>query len=599
MQKLSLVLIASAAFTVFTVAGCSSVPKLTTKDRRLNEIVNDHFEASLKLDPLFATSIGDHRYDNMLTIPISETERVKSAALTDDSLKKIRALGCDTLNEQDTLTCNTFISDLEAVQELEKDDLSYLMPFNQFDSFFSNFAELASGASYVTFDNETDYNNFLSRLAVVPAYIDTMINNMKLGMKKQITTPRILVEKANKQVQDLLPSDFKQSVFYKPLLTLNQKVKGPAAASIRDRYEAMIKDKIYPAYRKLEEFTRKEYKPAARLTHGVLAISGGRKFYRALVRLHTTLNMDPNDIMQLGLNEVARITKQLEEVKTQLGFKGTLKDFFKSIRNDPKLFPFKTSEEVLAAYRKIYDTVWKNVPMHYRLLPKAKFEVREVEKFKAESASEAYQNASPDGSRPGIFWVPIPHPEKYGKKDMESLFLHEAMPGHHFQISIQQELTDLPKYRRFEGNNAYVEGWGLYSESMGKDLGVYTDPYQWIGRLENDMHRAIRLVVDVGMHWKGWTRERAIQYSLDNEPADEAGIVSEIERYLVIPGQALSYKIGEQKILELKALARQKLGSKYDDRDFHDQILKDGALPLGVLDLKIKQWLEAATATKN
>jgi uncharacterized protein (DUF885 family) len=310
------------------------------------------------------------------------------------------------------------------------------------------------------------------------------------------------------------------------------------------------------------------------------------------VRNHTTTRLSPNQIMMIGLQEVSRIRKEFEKVKAELGFKGSLSSFFKSLRTNPELFPFRTHEAVLQGYHTIHATLSARIPDHFHLLPKAGFDIREVEKFKAETAGESYQNPSADGSRPGIFWVPVPDPVKYQKKSMEALFLHEAIPGHHFQISIQQEL-DLPNYRKFSGNNAYVEGWGLYAESLGKDLGLYTDPYEWVGRLEYEMHRAIRLVVDTGIHWKGWTRERAIQYSLENEPMDEDGIVSEIERYMAIPGQALAYKLGELKIQELKRLAKTELGQKYSDRDFHDQVLKDGALPLSILDTKMKRWISS------
>lgn len=572
-------------------ASCASTPTTRELDP-LHTLVENYFEEMLKLDPLFATSIGDHRFDDQLTIPISEEIRKKERALIDESLQKVRDLQCTDESRaerdpQSSLTCQTFIADLEALQTLDDTDLSHLMPFNQFSSFFSDFADIASGSSFITFNTQKDYENFMARMKRVPAYIDVMIANMREGMKKKITTPRILVDRAIKQLQDLLVEPIKESVFYKPLLK-----KTYVSPAIRAEYEQTIQSQIYPAYKKLLEFAQKEYRPVSRTTTGLLALRGGRRNYEALVRYHTTLKKSPDEIMLLGLKEVERISSEFEKVKAQMKFQGTLPEFFKALRNDPKLYPFKSSAEVLAAYQKINSQIWKRIPEHFRLLPKAPFEIREVEKFRAESASEAYENASPDGSRPGVFWVPIPQTEKYNSKSMESLFLHEAIPGHHFQISIQQELTDLPRYRRFEGNTAYVEGWALYTESLGRDLGLYTDPYQWIGRLEAEMHRAIRLVVDVGMHWKGWSRERAIEYSLLHEPGDEPGIRSEIERYMVIPGQALSYKMGEQKILELKQLAQSRLGARYDDRDFHDQILKDGALPLSVLERKIKHWLD-------
>ncbi len=551
------------------VQGCSSAQKpsvtpVSAKSVKMNQVIDDYFESFLKLYPLFATSIGDHRFDSEMTIVPSDEHRKQELNLVETTLATVSAMGCNDLNHQDTLTCEAFIHDMQASGELLRTDLGHLMPVDQFSSFFSDFAEIASGSSYVTFNTLQDYKNFEKRMEVVPAYFDVMIANMKLGLKRKVSTPQVLVDQALKQIHALLPKDIHESVFYKPLLNLDQVAKGSDATIVKAQYEDTIKTKVYPAYEKLENYVKNEYRSKARKTHGISKVPGGKKYYLALVKENTTTDLSPDQIHSLGLKEVSRIEAELEDVKKQLGFKGSRDEFFKSIRTDKKLFPFTTSEQVLNAYRAILARVMAQVPAHFRLLPKAKFEIREVEKFKAENASEAYQNGSPDGTRPGVFWVPVPHAEKYGSKDMESLFLHEAIPGHHFQISIQQE-TDLPRYRRFSGNNAYVEGWALYTEGLGKDLGMYTDPYQWIGRLGGEMHRAIRLVVDTGIHWKGWSREKAIKYSLEHEPADQAGVISEIERYMAIPGQALSYKLGELKILELKNKAKLALGAKYSD----------------------------------
>lgn len=588
MKKISSTLLAG-----LLAAGCASTVKAPSKSDRLKSIVESHFEEYLKLYPLYATSIGDTRYDDRLTIPLSEAHRVKERALIEDSLAKVTALGCEGLEGQDTLTCEAFKEDLAIGREYLNVSFEHLLPFDQLDSFFSEFAELASGESIVAFKTPKDYDNFLSRIEVIPAYFDQMIANMKEGVKKGLTTPQPLVRKALKQVQDLLVKDVKRSVFYKSVAKMPEDWPVADRKRIAEAYEGAIRDQVYPAYKKLEAYVRTSYLPKARKTHGLSALKGGRELYRALIKLHTTTDQAPEAIMKTGLEEVRRIRDEFEKVKLELGFKGTLKEFFKSLRKDPKLYPFKTSEEVLNAYRAIEGRIQAKIPDLFKRTPKAGFEIREVAKFKAANASEAYQNPTADGSRPGIFWVPVPDAAKYGSKSMESLFLHEAIPGHHFQIAIQQELTDLPRFRRFGGNNAYVEGWALYAESLGKKLGVYTDPYQWVGRLENDMHRAIRLVVDTGIHWNGWTREKAIAFSMENEPGDEAGIVSEIERYMVIPGQALSYKVGELKLHELRERARVAFKERFDIREYHDQILKDGALPLGILERKIDRWIEA------
>jgi len=574
------------------LSSCSSLIQGPKAESALEKIVDQYFEKTLRMDPLYATSIGDHRFDDQLTIPITPEFHTRQWNAVQEALAQVAGIDCAELSESEALTCRVFVSDLENEKRLLESDLSDWMPFDQMESFFAEYAELASGSSYITFDNAKDYDNFYRRSLVVPAYIDAMIANMRIGMKKKITTPRALVRKGLKQLDRLLVKDYRKSVFYRPILTLDQKVSdADAAQAIRTKYDDLIQNVIYPAYRKLSRFVRNEYLAHSRSSSGLWAIPGGRKYYLARVRSETTTDLLPDTIYQIGLKEVSRIEGELEAVKQRIGFKGSLKEFFASVRKNPKLHPFKTDAQVLDAYRAIESRIQAHLSEHFRVIPDTPFEIREVEKFEAESASEAYQNASPDGSRPGIFWVPIPNPREYATPKMESLFLHEVMPGHHFQISIQQGL-DLDRYRRFEGNDAYVEGWGLYSEGLGKELGLYTDPYQWLGRLENEMHRAIRLVVDVGIHWKGWSRERAIRYSLNHEPGDEAGITAEIERYMAWPAQALSYKIGELKILELKARAKQVLGSKFDEREFHAQILKDGALPLSVLEEKIDRWLK-------
>jgi uncharacterized protein (DUF885 family) len=413
-------------------------------------------------------------------------------------------------------------------------------------------------------------------------------------MEKGITTPQVLVGKGLKQLQALLASNYKESVFYQPVLNLAKVVKGPEAETLESAYDEMIQKVIYPSYQKLEKFVREKYLSQARTTDGLCSIPGGEAYYRALVAEYTTTNLSPKEIMELGYGEVKRIEKELEQVKEQLGFQGDLAAFFVSLKEKtPELYPFHTAKEIMDTYWAIDKKVLQKIPEHFHLMPKAPLDIRQVEAFKAENASEAYQPPNEDGSRPGIFWVPIPNPRDYSFKDMETLFLHEAIPGHHFQISIQQELPNLSRYRKFMGNTAYIEGWALYAESLGKELGMYTNLYQWVGRLTLEMHRAIRLVVDTGIHWEGWSREKAIQYSLEHEPSDLAHIITEIDRYMAIPGQAVAYKVGELKIQELKKRSRNVLGSRYSEKTFHDQVLQNGSLPLSVLEEEISRYIEA------
>ena len=339
-------------------------------------------------------------------------------------------------------------------------------------------------------------------------------------------------------------------------------------------------------------FLKTEYLPASKLTSGIGDLFYGKKYYQSLVKQWTTTQMQPDQIHDLGLKEVARLNAEMEKVKNQVGYKGSIKDFFNEVRNKKELKPFKKPEQVIANFEKIYAIVKPNVNKLFALQPKTKFEIRRTEAFRENTASAEYVQGAADGSKPGIFYVPIPDVVNYNYYGDEDLFLHEAIPGHHFQISIQQESTTLPDFRKFNWFGAYGEGWALYTESLGKELGLYSDPYQYFGMLSNEMHRAIRLVVDTGLHSKGWTREQAIKYSLENEAESEASIVSEIERYMAIPGQALSYKIGQLKIIELRKRAQEKMGDKFDIKKFHEKVLESGVMPLALLENKIDNWIK-------
>jgi uncharacterized protein (DUF885 family) len=322
--------------------------------------------------------------------------------------------------------------------------------------------------------------------------------------------------------------------------------------------------------------------------------SNGTKEYALWLKYYTTLDITPDDIFELGLREVSRIRKEMDSLKTQVGFKGDLTAFFNYVKTDPKFFPFKTEEEVLDRYRSFEAVMSPQLDQLFNLKPKSKFEVRATEKFREAGANAQYMRPSRDGKRPGIFYETVRDPLKYNYIDMESLFIHEAIPGHHYQVSIQQEAA-IPEFRKAYFTSAFGEGWALYAESLGKELGMYTDPYQYLGRLNNEIERAVRLVVDAGMHHKGWTREKAIQYVLENQPVTEFVAEQRIERYMVIPGQAVSYKVGELKIKALREKAKKELGDKFDIREFHDEVLKDGCVPLVILESKIDTWIKSKT----
>ncbi|MBC7797456.1 MAG: DUF885 domain-containing protein, partial [Pyrinomonadaceae bacterium] len=438
----------------------------------------------------------------------------------------------------------------------------------------------------------------LGRINGFQIWTNTAIANMRKGIAAVIVQPKVLMERTLPQYQELIARDATKSIFYQPIKNFPADFSQADKTRLTAAYVKAIQTQINPTYQKLYDFVKNEYLPKCRATSGLYTVPNGKERYAFLVKYYTTTNLTPEEIHQIGLSEVARIKGEMEKVKTQTNFKGDLKAFFNYIRTDDKFSPHQTPEDVLNAYRSIESRLQANVPKYFGITPKSKFEIRQTEKFRESSASEEYSSPAPDGSRPGIFYVPIPDATQYGSPDMESTFLHEAIPGHHFQISLQQENDALPKFRKYLWYNAYGEGWALYTESLGKELGIYTDPYQYFGMLTNEMHRAIRLVVDTGIHSKGWTREEAIKYSLENEGASEENITREIERYMAIPAQALSYKIGQLKIIEMRRKAEKSLGTKFDIRAFHDETLKDGVLPLDVYEAKMNAWISRQQTAK-
>ncbi len=465
------------------------------------------------------------------------------------------------------------------------------MPFNQFSSAHLTFIQMGSGQVFQPFKTVSDYDNWLKRAAVFPAYLDSAIVYFKKGMTTGYVLPKILVERMIPQFRSVITDTPAASIFYGPVNLMPVSFDLADKKRLATEFTMLIKEQLTPAFQRMAIFLEQEYLPVARTTTGIAAIPDGSNYYRFLVKQQTTTHLSPDEIYQTGLSEVKRIRTEMEKTKDAVGFKGDLKSFFGYINHDKQFTPYKTPEEIIAAFQSIQQLIEPNLNKSFGKTPKTPFEIRQTEAFRAASASAEYRQGTSDGSRPGIFYVPILDATTFNTTSgMQSLFLHEAIPGHHYQISLQQENIRLPKFRRFTVNNAYEEGWGLYCESIGKELGLYGDPYQYIGALGDEMHRAIRLVVDVGMHEKGMTREEAIQYMMDNEQISEAGAIAEIERYMAIPGQALGYKIGALKIRELRTKYEMQLGSKFKLNAFHDAILKDGALPLELLEKKMDQW---------
>ena len=590
MQKHLLHLILAA--TILSSCG-QPVEKTTiqTGEKDISELFEKYYEERLQLYPLEATAIADNRYDDQLPCDISDAYRDKLKAFYQKYLDEGSAFQRDSLTAEDKISYDMFKREMEMQIEGFKFN-DNLIPFNQFWGMPLTFGQLGSGGGNQPFKTVKDYDNFLGRIKGFTVWTDTAVANMKRGMAQGYVLPKVLAEKILPQMQAMLVKDVKASIFYEPVKNISDSIPATERSRITAAYEKAIAEEVIPAYKKLHDFLKDEYIPKCRTTAGISDIPQGKEYYTYLAKFWTTTALTPDEIFETGKKEVARLRAEMEKVKEQVGFKGDLPAFFDYLYTDKKFMPYKESKEVINGYLAIQTRMEPQLKKLFNMVPKAKFEVRQTEKFREASSSAEYNQSAPDGSRPGVFYVPIPNPSKINVVGMEALFLHEAIPGHHYQISIQQENEALPKFRRFSWYGAYGEGWALYTESLGKELGLYTDPYQYLGSLSAEMHRAIRLVVDAGMHAKGWSREEAIKFSLENEAKSEGNIVAEIERYMAIPGQALSYKVGQMKILEIRAKAEQTLGAKFSIQKFHDAVLIDGCLPMDVFEKKMEDWIK-------
>ncbi|QJB41630.1 DUF885 domain-containing protein [Chitinophaga oryzae] len=554
----------------------------------LHQLVERYYDANMALQPLQATFNGEMRYNDQLPVDIGADFRHRADSFYAAYQQAMKGIDTAVLSGNDRITYDMLQRELTLNREaLTYHD--YLMPVQQFTCLPITLAQLGSGSAAQPFKTKKDYENFMHRMEGFAAWADTAISNMRQGIATGYVLPEKLVIKTLPQLKDLAKKDT-ANVYYAPLKTLPDSLDAAAKQQLTADYTAAIEKYILPAYGKLYTFMQTEYLSKARKTSGIEGIPDGKKYYEYLVRSWTSTNRTPDEIYALGEREVARIRSEMEEVKNSVGFKGDLAAFFTAVRNDKKLRIFKTPGAILDSFQAIENKIMPGVKKMYGHLPKSKFEIRQTEAFRAASASAEYQPGNPDGSRPGIFYVPILNASEFPYPGMESLFLHEAIPGHHFQFSLQQENDSLPRFRRFTWVGAFGEGYALYCESLGKELGLYTDPYMYFGRLTDEIHRAIRLVVDVGMHHKGWSREQAIKYMMDNEPVSEHDATAEIERYMAIPGQALSYKIGELKIRELREKYTKALGDKFSLPAFHDELLKDGCVPLSVLEQKMTRF---------
>jgi uncharacterized protein (DUF885 family) len=577
-------------FTVFTsllVVNCKS----EIKKEDFGTLTKNYFDDKNALDPLGATQSGQNQYNDQLQFEMTDSFRQSQSAFFDKYQTALQNVVFEDLNQEEKNSYEIIKWEVEIGKDLLKQPTN-LIPIHQFWGTHLTMGQFAGGTSAQPFKTEEDYTNFLVRMDKYSVWIDSAMVYMKKGLSDGVVLPRALTVKLIPQFAEMETPNIQDNLFYSSIKLMPDSFPENMKEDLTEKYIATINNKLIPQYKKMTDFLTKEYLPASRATSGIGSLPFGKQLYATYVKQWTTTEMTPEAIHELGLKEVARLNAEMEKVKMQVGFTGTLLEFFEEVRNKKELKPFTKPEEVIANFQNIYTRIEPNVDKLFSLQPVTKFEIRRTEAFREKTASAEYNQGTADGTRPGIFYVPIPDVANYNMYGDEDLFLHEAIPGHHFQISLQQENESLPDFRKFNWFGAYGEGWALYTESLGKELGLYQDPYQYFGMLGNEMHRAVRLVVDTGLHSKGWSREKAIKYSLANEAESEASIIPEIERYMAIPGQALSYKIGQLKIIELRKKAEAKMGTKFDIKKFHEKILESGVMPLALLEKKINAWIE-------
>lgn len=567
----------------------------------LDAIYAEFDEEQLKLNPFSATFRGDPRYNGewFPMDPLSDEYFEAELAMNRRYLEQLESFDPAPLTGQDRLSYDVFRLSLQnSIESAERgyDRFAALTPVSQFFSVPNFMVLLGSGNSAQPFNTVEDYDNWLSRSAGFAGHVDFTIRRMREGVEAGVVQPTILMEKTLPQLEAQLVETVEESAFWQPIANLPETFSDEDRSRLEAAYRRHIEDVIVPAYRELHDYIANEYMQHTRDSIGQGEVPGGEEYYAWLVRQRTTTNMTPEEIHEIGKREAGRLYAEMEKVKEEVGFEGDMNAFFDFLLNDPQFY-FESAEELVAAYDELRNVINPTLDKLFATQPKSDYILKEVEPFRAQAMAAAqYFPGTPDGSRPGVFYINTYDLPARPKWMMETLSIHEASPGHHFQVSISQEVEELPAFRRFGGYTAYNEGWGLYAESLGKELGLYTDPYQYFGTLYADIWRANRLIVDTGMHALGWTRQQAIDWMQSNSPMADTDAIAEVDRYIAIPAQALAYKIGQLKIRELRTRAEEALGEAFDVREFHDQVLTVGALPLIVLEQHIDRWIAAEKA---
>ena len=577
------------ALSCLVFAGCSQSPGAS---EQLAQLLDEYVEEYLRDKPVKATYLGDNRYNDRFDAPISAERQKHKQVRQAYWLARLGEIDPGELTASERLSWQTF--ELDRQTELAGfDHPRHYFPLDQFNGMHIAFPASASGDSIQPFATPQDYANFIGRAQEFATWLDSTILAMREGAAKGYTLPRHIVQKMLPQLRAQIVDTPQDSSFYLAVKKMPRSFSDAERARIEKQYQRLITDVLVPAYARVLEFLEKEYLPLARESVGYSSLPNGAAWYAREIARHTTLPLSPREVHETGLAEVARIRAEMAVVAKTVGFEGDLQAFFQALKTEDRFY-FESEDELLAVYRGTAARIDEALPRLFDVAPRADWEIRPVEAFRAaSSAGASYQSAAPDGSRPGIFYINTYNLKAQPRSGVETLILHEALPGHYFQGELQSENESLPLYRRYFHHTVYSEGWGLYAESLGRELGLFEDPYQWYGRLNDEQLRAMRLVVDSGMHAMGWSRQQAIDFMLENSSLARSDIEAEVDRYIVYPGQALSYKIGDIRLQQLRAEAEAELGEDFDIRAFHRQLLMDGSLPMPVLEQKVRAWIKS------
>jgi len=582
--------LASILFLAAAGAGALTATAGDDAGARLNSLFQSEWERGLRENPLNATYIGDHRYDDRWP-DLTADAMAKSHALDLAVLSTLAAIDPASLSDADRLNRDLFRRMVQDSVDSYEWGIQN-MPIDQRGG-VQSVSELAG---LIDFTTSRDYQNWIARLEGIGTYVDQNIALMREGVRRGLVQPKIIMQRIPDQIAKQVVSDPEASPFYAPFRTMPASMPVAEQDKLRAAGRAAITRSVVPAYRRLQEYFVQDYLPACTDSVGVWALPGGEAWYQNRIAWFTTTNLTSDQVHEIGLKEVARIHGEMQKVIQQVGFKGTFPEFLQYLRTDPK-FHYTDAEQLQQAYMAMAKRIDPMLPLYFGKLPRMPYGVRPIPAESAPDTTTAYYSGPAiDGRRAGYYYVNLYKPETRPTYEIPVLTIHEAVPGHHLQIALAQELGDLPMFRRDFEATAFVEGWALYSESLGQDMGLYADPYDKFGQLTYEMWRAVRLVVDTGIHQKHWTREQAIQFFKDNAAKDEHDIVNEIDRYIAWPGQALAYKIGELRIKALRGRAEAALGPKFDLRGFHDVVLGSGAIPLDVLEDNVQRWITERSA---